>query len=794
MAIIERIVTVYNDKGSKQALKDLNKLEDSFINAGKKMAKAFGVAALAAGALAVKLGKDGVEAAIADQKSQALLANALRNTTGANEAAIASVEDYISAQQRAVAVTDDELRPSLATLLNATKDVTQAQSLQNLALDISAGTQKDLQTVSLALARAVGGNIGALTKLGVPLSEDIKKSKDLDAALGELSKTFAGAASTKAGTFEGRMTALRISFDETLETLGYALIPVLEELATVFQTQVLPVFEEFIANNKDQIADTLRDVAQFALNAGKGLAKMFKTISDNLAFFQAFGALLFGLFVSTAVYNGVKALIGIITLLTGAFTKQAVAGPAAGTATAFATGGTSAIAAAAGIAAFTVAAGAAYIAMQNMTEGLNDNTEAMEKQSSVVVGHLKDLDRLSKATANANLKNLKNVQITTTLNKKTKEQIASEAALAALKKQFKVTPTTEKDAIQLEAARLNLVKQANVEELRKVEALIKNAEMQMKVNENAQRYADLLQVLSDQTVSSEEVSVLAAKWGVTTGQVLEYIARIYAASTTDLNDGPIVNLLMKWGLTKEEAEKYVDFTRALADEKIDDSEIEELMRKWGMTRAEVLDYATKVQEGSALQAVLSKFWAMPGDAAAEAWKRALAALNAYLAALASGTPQGIPSGTPKGTPSKTPSATIPNPFNPASPNLTAKTVAEQIQTLNALRQGTEIGTGINFLLKEQIDTLTASLSTTSLNALGDEQARLRAMGTFDTPGIGATSTFDPGSFRMAENAGVTVNVTVEGNVQTEADLANAIRQRILSEQQSGNPILFVGGL
>ena len=156
MTLIERIVTVYNDKGSKKALKDLAKLETSFVNAGKKMAKAFGVAAVAAGALAVKLGKDGVEAAIADQKSQALLANALRNTTGANELAIASVEDYISAQQRAVAVTDDELRPSLATLLNATKDVAQAQSLQNLALDIAAGTQKDLQTVSLALAKAVG--------------------------------------------------------------------------------------------------------------------------------------------------------------------------------------------------------------------------------------------------------------------------------------------------------------------------------------------------------------------------------------------------------------------------------------------------------------------------------------------------------------------------------------------------------------------------------------------------------------------------------------------------------------
>ena len=790
MAILERIVTVYNDKGSKQAVKDLNKLEKNFANAGKKIAKAFGVAALAAGALAVKLGKDGVEAAIADQKSQALLANALRNTTGANELAIASVEDYITAQQRAVAVTDDELRPSLSTLLNATKDVTQAQSLQNLALDIAAGYSLDLQTVSKSLAKAVGGNFGALTKLGVPLSADIKKSKDLNAALAELGKTFAGAAATKAGTFEGRMTALQISFSETLETLGYALIPVLEELAQVFQNDVLPVFEQFIADNKDEIAETLRNVAEFAINAGKGLGKMFKTISDNMITFKIFASILTGLFVGTAVYNGVKALIGIIGLLTTAFGRQAVAGTAAGTATAFATGGTSAFAAAAGILAFTAAVGGTLLAINSLTEGLDTNTEALEKNSGVVVGHLKDLDRLSKATANANLKNLKSVQIITNLNKKTKEQIASEKALAALKK-LGVVPTTEKDPIQLEAARLLLLKQANIEELRKVDALIKNAEAQMRVNDNAQRYADLLQVLSDQTISSEEVSVLAAKWGVTTGQVLEYIARIYAASTTDLNDGPIVNLLMKWGLTKEEAEKYVDFTRALADEKIDDSEIEELMKKWGMSRQGVLDYAKTVQDGTALQAALSKGWALPGDEAAQSWRNALAALNAYLAALGA-KPAPAANANANANPAPAPATTIiPNPFNPASASVTAKAVQEQIDTLTSLRESEEKGTAISVLLKEHIDTLTDSISTSGLGALSDEQARLRAMGTFNTP---ATSSFDPASFRMAENQGMTVNLNVAGNVTSENDLVDTFRKKLLLEQQSGKPIQFVSGL
>jgi hypothetical protein len=221
---------------------------------------------------------------------------------------------------------------------------------------------------------------------------------------------------------------------------------------------------------------------------------MFKTIADNMTTFKIFAGILTGIFVGTAVFNGVKALIGIITLLTGAFGKQAVAGTAAGTATAFATGGASAFAAAAGITAFAAATGVAFLAINELTEGLDSNTKAVEKQSGVVFEHLKDLKRLGVATAKANLINKKATTTLTNLTKKTKEQIKSDKALAALKK-LGVKPTSEKDPIQLEAARLLLLKQANIEEQNKVKALIENAEAQMRVNDNAQRYADLLQVL-----------------------------------------------------------------------------------------------------------------------------------------------------------------------------------------------------------------------------------------------------------------------------------------------------------
>jgi hypothetical protein len=517
---------------------------------------------------------------------------------------------------------------------------------------------------------------------------------------------------------------------------------------------------------------------------------MFKTIADNMTTFKIFAGILTGLFVGTAVFNGVKALIGIITLLTGAFTKQAVAGTAAGVATAFATGGTSAIAAAVGLGAFTVAATATFIAIDKLTDGLDSNTKAVEKQSGVVFEHLKDLKRLGVATAKANLINKKATTTLTNLTKKTKEQIKSDKALAALKK-LGVKPTTEKDPIQLEAARLLLLKQVNIEEQNKVKALIENADAQMRVNENAQRYADLLQVLSDQTISSEEVSVLAAKWNVTTGQVLEYIARIYAASTTDINDGAVVNLLMKWGLTKEEAEKYVDFTRALADEKIDDKEIEELMSKWGLSRQGVLDYAKSVQDGT----VFSTTWADPGKLAEQSWIDALDALNAYLLAL-KGVGGGNTGGgnTGGGNTGGSRGGDVKNPFNPVSPVLTRTAVQEQVDTLTSLRKSEEKGTAISFLLKEQIDTLTDSLSTNSMNAFGDERARLRAMGTFDGPGIGAGSSFDPSFFRRNESEGMVINLNVAGNVTSENDLVDTFRKKILLEQQSGKPIQFGGNL
>jgi len=234
----------------------------------KKAGAAFAVAGAAAAAYAGKLLVDGVKSAIEDEAAQAKLATTLENVTGATKAQIKEVEDYITKTALANGITDDKLRPSLDRLIRSTKDQTEAQKLQTLALDISAGTGKDLQAVSEALGKAYDGNLGALKKLGVGIDESIIKSKDFDAAAAALSATFEGQASKQAETFQGKMDRLSVAFGEAKETVGSYVLDALTPLLSAFVDKGIPAIQDF-ANN---LGKTL----------GPAFGEIFKVIRDDL--------------------------------------------------------------------------------------------------------------------------------------------------------------------------------------------------------------------------------------------------------------------------------------------------------------------------------------------------------------------------------------------------------------------------------------------------------------------------------------------------------------------------------
>lgn len=356
-AVVARILTQYSDKGSKAAQKDIAKLGKSFDAFGRNAVRAFGIAAAAVSAFAVKVGKDAVNAAMADQKSQALLANSLRNTVGATNAAIASVEGYISKLQLQVGVADDELRPALSRLAAVTSDVSSAQKLLGTALDVSAFATVDLATATKAITKALQGNFKGLQNLVPGLDAAAIKGKKFGQVLAEVEKITSGAAATRANTLEYRLAILRIRYSEILETLGYALIPVIEKFADTIQRDVLPQIERFIAANKTGLVDGFKNAAEAGLKLAKAMIAIGFAIAKNIDDIILLAGIFATMWATSKVYAFAKAVAAVSLAFNGM--KTAAAGAAV--ASAAATGGAGVGAAAAGAGAAAGIAGTAVI-------------------------------------------------------------------------------------------------------------------------------------------------------------------------------------------------------------------------------------------------------------------------------------------------------------------------------------------------------------------------------------------------------------------------------------------------
>jgi hypothetical protein len=236
MALAIPIITEFDGKGIKSALNEFKNLETGTQKVGfaaQQTAKlavigfaALGASAAAAGAVLFKA----AQAAAEDQAAQVQLANSIRATTTASDLQIKGVEEFIDKTQRATGVADDNLRPALGRLVRATGDVTKAQDLLNLSLDLSASTGKSVETVANAVAKAQEGSYGALSKLGVGYDAATLKAAGFEKVQGMLEDRFGGSAAEKAKTYEGVVARLKITLGELQESIGYKVLPILTEL------------------------------------------------------------------------------------------------------------------------------------------------------------------------------------------------------------------------------------------------------------------------------------------------------------------------------------------------------------------------------------------------------------------------------------------------------------------------------------------------------------------------------------------------------------------------------------
>lgn len=551
-AVVARILTQYSDKGTKNAKKDIAKLGKDFDKFSKKATKVFAVAGAAAVAFAGKVGVDAVKAAMEDQAAQAVLANQLRNTTGATDDAIKSVEKWISSLEVGYGIADDQLRPALARLAAATGSVSSAQGLLALAMDVSAGSTFDLQTVVGALSKAATGNYTALTKLGIKGLDKVSiKAMSANEIFQKLADTFDGAAAAKANTLEGRMARLQLAFKNAKETLGYALLPAVEKLFKMIVEKVIPAVQDWIKENGQKLVAMFEVAVNAVVAFGFVMFKIFDFVARHTKVFAAFGAVLAGIFVAAKVIEFVTA----ITKIVAAFKAIRAAALGAAAAEAAATGGISVAAAASGVAAFLATVGVAIVgvnALDSKFNSLADGASGVEL----------NFDGLDDITKKLGITFGKNGIVLDKITGKTKdltkaelEQIQAAKVLAQLKK-YGVT-TGETDPIQLEAARLNLIKQQNLGIEAVGNAMWDLLEAQLANNVQAQRYADILAVINDNKISTIEVDALAVKWGKSADWVLNYISKVTGINTIVVDKDFGADAAKGWDKAKDSLEAYL---------------------------------------------------------------------------------------------------------------------------------------------------------------------------------------------------------------------------------------------
>ena len=251
--------------------------------AAKKLGGLLGVSL--GGAALASFGIASVKAFAANQKQIAILSNTLKNfgVQGVTD----EVDKFITSLTLATGATKEELIPAYQSLFIATGDVMGSQKELQLAMDVSAGTGKDLQTVTTALSKGYLGNTTALTRLGAGLSKSVLATKDMNLINKALAKTMSGDAAVAADSLAGKVDRLKQSFYEMEITIGKGLVDAFSTLTAGSSSGItslqhgMETFGKEVANVSFLMAALIKYITTLPV-IGSAISSFFKDLATDI--------------------------------------------------------------------------------------------------------------------------------------------------------------------------------------------------------------------------------------------------------------------------------------------------------------------------------------------------------------------------------------------------------------------------------------------------------------------------------------------------------------------------------
>ena len=436
-------LTKFDKKGLERATKELKGF-DKFVAASSFRLKAgLAAAGIATAASMGILAKKSISAALAQEQLDKSLKLTLDSIGKAGLSP--QVSQFIEGLQSITNVTEDQLVPALQQLIAQTGNLEASQALLTLALDVSAGTGKDLNATLDAITKAAVGNYKSIGTLGIGYTAAQAKTMGFAKTMQVLEK-YTGAAEEATLTFGGQMKSFKISAGEATETLG-----------TGFLT------------------------AYAIISGGQPL---IKGLGDDLE-------------VAAKQFSNI--FVGI-----AATTKERGLG---------------------------IYADLAKVAVEGLV-GESGTLQRLEKTGMKFLNTEKETSNQREDRVKTTKKILTFDEIIADIQKKilatekltTKEKTAQQALD---KKKAEISALFDIDRINLQVA---LSRKLSGEDELRVKILQKLADGTKAAVDEAQRYVDVLKVIEDGVISTEEIDMLAKKWGISTTEVLLYIQQLFAAN------------------------------------------------------------------------------------------------------------------------------------------------------------------------------------------------------------------------------------------------------------------------
>jgi len=169
--------------------------------------------------------KSAVSAAEAQERAETKLKLALQGSGLATKAQTKELMEYATQLQRSTVFGDEQIinaQAMLATFqLNAEKIKQATPRVLDMARAVTqlTGRQADLQQIAIAVGKGLTGQVGILSRYGVVISDDVKKSGDFNKILGEMDKNFKDMANA-APNWTDQMTMMQNAAGDYKESLG----------------------------------------------------------------------------------------------------------------------------------------------------------------------------------------------------------------------------------------------------------------------------------------------------------------------------------------------------------------------------------------------------------------------------------------------------------------------------------------------------------------------------------------------------------------------------------------------